>query len=184
MEQEHTAEHATGPEAPKKSRLGLILATVVIVVLVAGAAVAGTMLGPKLIGHEKKKESAEHSEDSDEHSEKSEKSGKGSKHEKPIGETSELSPILVDTRGADGALHHLKVVLAVELSEGTPKEEFLKYAPRGREAAVAYLRTQSYDTIAAPERYEEVRVELAKKFSEAVGEKRVSRILITDFVAQ
>jgi flagellar basal body-associated protein FliL len=182
MEQEQAAEHTAGTP-PKKSRLGLILATVVIVVLVAGAAVAGTMLGPKLMGQEKKKESAEHSEDS-EGSEHSEKSSKGGKDEKPIGETSELPPILVDTRGADGALHHLKVVLAVELTEGTPKEEFMKYAPRGREAAVAYLRTQTYDTIAAPERYEEVRAELGKTFAQAVGEKRVSRILITDFVAQ
>jgi len=180
MEHEQTSQDATGP-APKKSRLGLILATVVVVVLVAGAAVAGTMLGPKLIGHDKKNaEKSEHAEAS-EHDEKGEKGENG---EKPIGETSELSPILVDTRGADGALHHLKVVLAVELAEGAPKEEFLKYAPRGREAAVAYLRTQSYDTIAAPERYDEVRAELSKKFTEAVGEKRVSRILIVDFVAQ
>jgi flagellar basal body-associated protein FliL len=167
MEETETSEETTGPEAPKKSRLGLILATVVVTVLVAGAAVAGTVLGPKLIGQDKKKESAA-----------------AQKTEKPIGEITELSPILVDTRGADGALHHLKVVLAVELTEGTSKEEFNKYSPRGREAAVAYLRTQSYDTIAAPERYNDVRLELGKKFSEAVGPKRIARVLITDFVAQ
>jgi flagellar basal body-associated protein FliL len=171
MEAEHTTEEAAGPHAPKKSRLGLILATVVVIVLVAGAAVAGTMLGPKLIGQEKKKESAEA------------KAEKGEGGEK-IGDTLELPPILVDTRGEDGSLHHLKVVLAVELAEGAPKDEFMKYAPRGREAAVAYLRTQSYDTIAAPERYNDVRAELSKHFAEAVGPTRVARILITDFVAQ
>ena len=52
METEENTEGTAGPGAPKKSKLGLILATVVILVLVAGAAVAGTVLGPKLIGGE------------------------------------------------------------------------------------------------------------------------------------
>ncbi|HSU38592.1 MAG TPA: hypothetical protein VLJ38_03460, partial [Polyangiaceae bacterium] len=36
--------------------MGLVLATVVVVVLVTGAAVAGTMFGPVLLGHKQAKE--------------------------------------------------------------------------------------------------------------------------------
>ncbi|HEY3500318.1 MAG TPA: flagellar basal body-associated FliL family protein [Polyangiaceae bacterium] len=180
MEAEHSTEGTAGPGAPKKSKLGLILATVVVLVLVAGAAVAGTMLGPKLVGGGEKKKEAKGA-----HAEKGAEGHEGEGDGEPkIGETTELTPILVDTRAEDGSLHHLKVVLAVELTEGTPKEEFMKYSLRGREAAVAYLRTQSYDTIAAPERYNDVRAELSKQFTEAVGPSKVARVLITDFVAQ
>jgi len=162
-------ESVPEPQAPKKSRLGLVLATVVVVVLVTGAAVAGTMFGPALINRTKKAEHAAASE---------------KEKEKPIGETVELQPIMVDARTKDGELHHLKVVLAIEIHEGTPKEEFMKYSPRGREAAVAYLRSMGFEEVASPERYTQVRGELAKKFIEAVGKKRVERVMVIDFVAQ
>lgn len=172
MSSEDSEESVAEPQAPKKSRLGLVLATVVVVVLVAGAAVAGTLFGPTLMGRGKKAdESAEAKE-------------KGKDNERPIGETVELSPILVDARAKDGELHHLKVVLAIEIAEGTSKEEFMKYSPRGREAAVAYLRSQGFDDLAAPEHYNDLRSELAKKFSEAIGEKRIARVMVIDFVAQ
>jgi flagellar basal body-associated protein FliL len=160
------AESVPEPKAPKKSRLGLVLATVVVVVLVTGAAVAGTLFGPALFGHNRKAEP------------------EAPAKEKPIGETVELSPILVDARAKDGELHHLKVVLAIEVAEGTPKDEFMRYSPRGREAAVAYLRSQGFDDLASPDHYAQIRSELAKQFTEAVGEKRVARVLVTDFVAQ
>jgi flagellar basal body-associated protein FliL len=159
-------ESVPEPKAPKKSRLGLVLATVVVVVLVTGAAVAGTMFGPALMGHGKKVEPP------------------APPTEKPIGETVELPPILVDARAKDGELHHLKVVLAIEIEEGTPKEEFMRYSPRGREAAVAYLRSRGFDELASPEHYADIRAALAKTFREAVGEKRIARVMVIDFVAQ
>ena len=164
--EEDSDESAREPQAPKKSRLGLVLATVVVVVLVTGAAVAGTMFGPTLLNRGKKVEHA------------------APPAEKPIGETVELSPILVDARAKNGELHHLKVVLAIEVHEGVPKEEFMKYSSRGREVAVAYLRSMTFDEVAAPEHYAQVRSELSKKFIEVVGEKRVERVMVTDFVAQ
>jgi len=168
MEAEDSEESVPEPQAPKKSRLGLVLATVVVVVLVTGAAVAGTLFGPALLKGPKK---AEHA-------------AEGKEKEKPIGETVELTPILVDARAHDGDLHHLKVVLAIEIHEGTPKEEFMKFSLRGREAAVAYLRGQTFEEVAAPQRYSEVRTELARKFTEATGEAHVARVMIIDFVAQ
>ena len=172
MEAEESEESVSEPKAPKKSRLGLVLAIVVITVLVTGAAVAGTVFGPALLGHPKKGEQA---------AEKEKEKGKESEK---IGESVELSPIMVDARADDGNLHHLKVVLSVEVAEGTPKDELMRYLPRGREAAVGFLRSQSFDHLVDPSHYADVRTELSKTFAEAIGHERVSRVLVTDFVAQ
>src|SRR5262245_43321075 len=139
MSSEAPEKTSSGPRPPKKSKLGIVLAIVVVVVLVAGAAVAGTLLGPELLGGSKKPEAA---------AEKKEAA-----HAGKIGETTELNPILVDIRSEDATLHHLKVVLSIELEESTPKAEFMKYAPRGREATIAYLRSQPFEVVAAPDRY-------------------------------
>jgi len=171
MEAEDSEESVAEPKAPKKSRLGLVLAIVAVTVLVTGAAVAGTLFGPALFGHAKKGEQAV------------EKKEKAHDTEK-VGESVELSPIMVDARADDGNLHHLKVVLAVEVAEGTPKDELMRYLPRGREAAVGFLRSQSFDHLVDPLRYAEVRAELSKTFIEAIGHERVARVLVTDFVAQ
>jgi flagellar basal body-associated protein FliL len=170
MEAEESEESVAEPKAPKKSRLGLVLAIVAITVLVTGAAVAGTVFGPTLFGHPKKGEQAAEKDKT--------------KEKEKIGESVELSPIMVDARADDGNLHHLKVVLAVEIAEGTPKDELMRYLPRGREAAVGYLRSQSFDHLVDPTHYTDVRTELSKTFSEAIGHERVSRVLVTDFVAQ
>jgi flagellar basal body-associated protein FliL len=178
------------PKAPKKSRLGLVLATVVVVVLVTGAAVAGTMFGPTLLGHKSAKaDTADQADDEETDDEASpdqgaKKKAKKSEKEGKVGESVELSPILVDARSKDGEIHHLKVVLAIEIAEGTPKDEFMRYSPRGREATVAYLRSQGFDDLASPEHYTIIRQEVAKQFTDAVGSKRVSRVMIIDYVAQ
>jgi flagellar basal body-associated protein FliL len=184
-------EAAAEPKAPKKSRLGLVLATVVVVVLVTGAAVAGTLFGPTLFGHKTGKADAADQADQadDEAGDDDAAPAKKNKNKKKdeegkIGESVEMNPILVDARAKDGELHHLKVVLAIEVAEGTPKDEFMRYSPRGREAAVAYLRSQGFDDLAAPAKYNDIRAELGKVFSEAVGEKRVTRVMVIDYVAQ
>ena len=184
------SENASEPKAPKKSRLGLVLATVVVVVLVTGAAVAGTMFGPVLLGHKQAKEDvADQADDTGDDDasppDTADKKKKGkSEKEGTVGESVEMAPILVDARAKDGELHHLKVVLAIEIAEGTPKEEFMRYSPRGREAAVAYLRSQGFDDLASPEHYTNIRSELAREFTAAVGAKRVARVMITYYVAQ
>jgi flagellar FliL protein len=175
MSSAEATEAPAGNAPPKKSKMGIVLAVVAVVLLVAGAAVAGTLLGPELLSGGKKKEKAAAAETA--HDEKAEGSDK-------VGEIFELNPILVDTRSADGALHHLKVVLSVELDEATPKAEFMKYAPRGREVAVAYLRAQPFELVSASDKYEEVRKELSARFTKAIEPAKIGRVLIVDFVAQ
>ncbi len=182
-DEEH--ESAPEPKAPKKSRLGLVLATVVVVVLVTGAAVAGTLFGPALLGHKSTKaDSADQADEDAGDDDAAPKKKKKDEKDGKIGESVELSPILVDARAKDGELHHLKVVLAIEIAEGTAKDEFMRYSPRGREAAVAYLRSQGFDDLAAPDKYNTIRAELGKVFTDAVGAKRVARVLVIDYVAQ
>jgi flagellar basal body-associated protein FliL len=169
MSSESSPEAALEPK-PKKGKLGLVVAIAAVVALVAGAAVAGTVLGPQIVGRSKKPDAAHAPEPAE--------------AEAKVGDTIELSPILVDTRSADAALHHLKVVLAIELAETAQKEHFMKLVPRGREAAVAYLRSQPFESLAAPERYAAVRTELAQRFTTAVGAGQVARVMVVDFVAQ
>jgi flagellar basal body-associated protein FliL len=101
----------------------------------------------------------------------------------------ELSPIVVDIRAADGTQHHLKVALSAELAgeagEGEKaKEEMASILPRGREAAITYLRSLSYEDVTAQHSFEKIKEELSKRLVEALGEKHVVGVLVTDFVAQ
>jgi flagellar basal body-associated protein FliL len=177
MEAEDSEQSVSEPKAPNKSRLGLVLATVAVTVLVTGAAVAGTLFGPVLLGRGKP---AAHEAGA---KEKGAEKAKGKQGEK-VGESIEFPPIMVDARADNGELHHIKLVIVVEVAEGTQKDELMRYAPRGREAAVGFMRSESFDKLVAPGNYAEVRAELSKKFAEAVGEERVARVLVTDFVAQ
>lgn len=167
---EATAEQ--GADAGKKSggKTKIIAAVAIVAVLVAGA--AGAVVGPKLLNRGSAKKAAAHAE------------AAPAASAEAIGETTEFAPIVVDTRSEDGAIHHLKVVLSVELAENVKKEEFMKYAPRAREAAITYLRSEPFEIISAPQRFEDVRKELSTRIIQAVGEKRISRVLVVDFVAQ
>jgi flagellar FliL protein len=170
---EATAEH--GAEAGKKpgGKTKIIAAIALVAVLAAGA--AGAVVGPKLLSRgSSKKAAAAHAAEAAPSAEAAE----------AIGETSEFAPIVVDTRSEDGAIHHLKVVISVELPETVKKEEFMKYAPRAREAAITYLRSEPFEIISAPQKFEDVRKELSTRIIEAVGQKRISRVLVVDFVAQ
>jgi len=175
MEAAAAAEH--GAEAKKGGgKTKIIAAVAVVAVLAAGA--AGAVVGPKLLSRGKKTPAAAAA-----HAEEAAPAGSGEAGE-TIGETSEFAPIVVDTRSEDGVIHHLKVVISVELPETTKKEEFAKYAPRAREAAITYLRSEPFEVISAPAKFADVRKELSSRVMEAVGEKRISRVLVVDFVAQ
>jgi len=170
----------------KKSKKGLIIGIAVgVVVLVAGVG-GGLMFGPKLFGGQAAaEENAGH--------EASGKSGGEGKHgesgpkageppEKVV--SSKFEPIIVDLRDGEGTLRHLKVGLAAELPETVPEEEFKLLQPRGREAAIAYLRTLSFDKATDPKRYPKVKKELSQAVTKAIGKEHVRRLLIVDFVAQ
>lgn len=98
--------------------------------------------------------------------------------------TVELASIVVDLRGTDGSSHHLRVSLAAELPNGATKDDVQSLAPRGREAAIGYLRSLTYEEATSAHSFENVKEELSKRIIQAIGEKRVAAILVTDFVAQ
>jgi flagellar basal body-associated protein FliL len=164
------------PVVEKKSRKRLlgVLATSVLIV---GAGVAGTVLGPRLLGQHGETAEAE------------------SSNEVAAAEPSEVEsdaptnpmafqPIIVDVRDKQNQAHHMKVGFTAELAEGITKEEFERMTPRGREAAIGYLRSKYYEELTDPAQFTTITKELYERIAKAMGEKHVKRVVITDFVAQ
>jgi flagellar FliL protein len=105
--------------------------------------------------------------------------------EEGAGETAaSLDPIIVDIRESDGAMHHLKVGIAIELAKGVTDEEFKRHVPRIRDAAISYLRSLKFDEISSPSKFDPIRAELGERIGHAAGKGKVNRVLFTDFVAQ
>jgi len=180
--------------APKKSKLGLIIGVVIAVVTLVGGSVAGAVLGPKLLGSEEKEEAPEgggHAKPEKPHkSEKSEKSEKKSAHGEGASGgpehivTADIPSVVVDLRDSDGRIRHLKVGLTAELGDQVTAEEFKLVVPRGREAALTFLRALPFEEVADPQHFIAIKDELSKRVTEAVGEDRVHRMMLTDFVLQ
>src|SRR5690606_10962208 len=93
-----------------------------------------------------------------------------------------FEPIVIDIGSKRGARHHLKVGLAAELRDGVTEEDFKAVSPRGREAALTYLRTLDFSVVTDPTKYKEIRRELSKRIKKALGEDKVHRVLLVDFV--
>jgi flagellar basal body-associated protein FliL len=185
---------ANAAAAPKKGKMGLIIGIVVAVVTLVGGSVAGAVLGPKLLGgaddeapagkHEKsakgekshKPEKADKSEHGEEGEEGAEGSGKVS--------TFDISSVVVDLRDGDGRIRHLKVGLTAEVGEHAPMEEIKAVVPRAREAAITYLRSLSFEEVSDPQHFVTIKDELGKRVMESLGEDRVRRMVLTDFVVQ
>ncbi len=170
-EEEDKGASSEGEETKKKKPILLIL---VGVVLVGGAAAAGTLLGPKLMGAPAPEPAAAPPEATEAVQAEGD----------IVTDTVSFAPFIVDTRDAEGITHHIKVAVSIELTEGTEDAAFRPYVPRGREVAIAYLRSQKFEELTDPGRFEEIRKELSQRIIEAVGEQRAGRVLITDFVAQ
>jgi flagellar basal body-associated protein FliL len=169
--------------APKKSKVGLIIGIVIAAVTLVGGSVAGAVLGPKLLGGEE--DSGDHGKG--EKPQKGEKKGSHSDGERPTPEhivTVDIPSVVVDLRDADGRIRHLKVGLTAELGDKVPTEEFKLVIPRGREAALTFLRSLPFEDVADPQHFLAIKEELAKRVTEAVGEERVHRMMLTDFVLQ
>lgn len=179
------ADKPADAAAPKKSKLGLIIGIVVGVVTLVGGSVAGAVLGPKLLGSE----DAAQDDPSGDHegSDKSQKSEKKSSREGKAPErivTADIPPVVVDLRDTEGRIRHLKVGLTAELGDKVTAEEFKLVIPRGREAALTFLRALSFEEVSDAQQFIAIRDELAKRVTEAVGEERVHRMMLTDFVLQ
>jgi|SRR5688572_16070498 len=194
------AEKAPEDVLPKKGKAGLIIGIVIAAVTLVGGSVAGAVLGPKLLGgseeHEEEEEE-EHKPAKSEKSHKSEKKEKGHGKEKEKEDEGEghgegpehivsvdIPSVVVDLLDNQGRIRHLKVGLTAELADKVPAEEFRLFIPRGREAALIFMRSLSFEQVADPSHFIAVKDELAKRVTEAVGEERVHRMMLTDFVLQ
>jgi flagellar basal body-associated protein FliL len=153
----------------------------VITALFASAAVAGTIFGPSMVARlftpSTNGASALHD------------AGKSSGHTSYQGDDEPtnpqaFTPIVVDVRTKRGETHHMRVGITVELSENISKEDFERYQPRGREAAIAFLRSKSYEELTEPTAFASVGKEISQRVTQAMGESRCHRVVITDYVAQ
>lgn len=192
-------EQAAGevPRVEKKGK-GRMVGILVALVLVLSAGAAGAVFAPRLLSkpapQEKaagEEEGAEHGEEATEGHEEAEKeeepapaSSSGKRRKGPIGEVLELQPVVVDIRAEDNSVRHIKVQLAVELPKEKKADEFKKYVPFAREAAISYLRVQNYDRLADPKAFEAIKKELGAEIIDAVGKTEARRVLVVDFVVQ
>lgn len=172
------------PAAATKKGGSKVIVIALTAILVAGAAVAGTIYGPKMLGAK--------TAEAHEGNSSSKGKGKGKNNRAEVDDVDptavyNFQPIVVDVHDNEGAIHHLKVGLTVEsaLENAKEAEEALKqFQPRGREAAIAFLRSREWDEITSAKMFEPLKKELSEKVIESMGEERVSRVVITDFVAQ
>ncbi len=174
--------------------MGLIIGIVIAVVTLVGGSVAGAVLGPKLLGGSEEPEQASgghgKSDKSDKSEKKSDKSEKKSAHGNDEAEgpehivNADIPSVVVDLRDSDGRIRHLKVGLTAELGDKVTTEEFKLVIPRGREAALTYLRSLAFEEVSDPQHFMAIKEELAKRVTEAVGEEKVHRMMLTDFVVQ
>jgi flagellar basal body-associated protein FliL len=161
-------EQKNAAAAPKKGGSRVIV-IVVTSVLVVGAAVAGSLFGPRVLGAKPAAAAAvEESKDSG----------------APAGEVINFQPLVVDIYDKERQIHHLKVGLAAELVAEKTEAELKNYVPRGREAAIAYLRSREWDEITSAKAFEAIKKELSERVTASIGKERVTRVLVTDFVAQ
>src|SRR5262245_8029146 len=149
---------------PAKSGKGTLIIAIILSGSIAGG---GAFAAPRYLGsHHKAEASAQEPV------------------EPPANPTVAFQPIVIDVRAKDETMHHLKVTLTFELADGVHAEEFDKYVARGREAAILFMRGQTFETVTDPERFPHLGKELSDKVTEAVGKKRIRRVMITDFVTQ
>jgi flagellar basal body-associated protein FliL len=165
------SEEQAKPAAAKKGGSRVIV-IVVSGVLVVGAAVAGSLFGPRVLGAQPAAAVAPPAD------------GSAKAEAGPAGEVINFQPIVVDVHDKEGVIHHLKVGLAIEMPHGKVEADLKNYTPRGREAAIALLRSKEWDEITSAKLFEAVKKDLSDHVSEAIGKERVSRVLVTDFVAQ
>jgi flagellar basal body-associated protein FliL len=204
---EQGSDHDRDPVEKKKGK-GPLIGILIAAVLVVGAGAAGAMMGPRFFSKpaaaakpagaetqadDDKASAEDKASDEDKSDENAADDNAGPDDEKhvehkagsgDVKEITNLAPIIVDTRSADGQVRHLKIALSIEHPETVKEAEFKAYVPRAREAAIWYLRTHDFEELSAPKNFDKLRKDLNDNIINAVGKKRARRVLITDFVAQ
>jgi flagellar basal body-associated protein FliL len=179
------------PRENKETRKSSKVGTFIAAALIAGVAATGGLFGGKLlhaaepqhktkVKAEPEAESASENGDGDGDDEESEEGS--SKSAMPTASVA-LPQVIVDIRDKDGDVHHMKVGISLELGQ-VSEEEFSKILPRGREAAVMFLRSLNFEVATDPKQFDTVRKDLGNKVRAALGKKHVRRVVITDYVAQ
>jgi flagellar basal body-associated protein FliL len=200
-------EAAKVPPVETKGK-GKMVGILVALVLVLSAGAAGAVFAPRLLakppaekaapaeGEEAEADSeekghGEESEDDEEphaeadHAPAPASSGdSGKQRAGSSASLTELAPLVIDARAADGSVRHIKVVLVVEHPKDFKVDEFKRFVPFAREAAIAYLRTREFEQLADPKNFDMLRKQLASEIVDAVGKKHARRVLITDYVVQ
>jgi flagellar FliL protein len=197
---EQGSEHGRAPVEKKKGK-GPLIGIIIAAVLVVGAGAAGAVMGPKFFAkpvpaktaegeaepEEEKSSGEDKAAEEEKSSDEASDDEKKAEHKSASGEVKEvtnLAPIVVDTRSADGQVRHLKIALSIEHPDTMKEAEFKAYVPRAREAAIWYLRTHDFDELSSPKNFDKLRKDLNDNILNAVGKRRARRVLITDFVAQ
>jgi flagellar basal body-associated protein FliL len=169
------------PEQPKVEKSPKRLLRILVTsVLIGGAAVTGMLFGPRLLAHRTTASNDQNSENGD--------AGKGGESaegaEVEPNNPQAFAPIVVDVKNKRGEMHHMRVGITVELTDKSTKEEFERYQPRGREAAIGYLRSKTFDELTEATEFENIAKQLNEAVTRAMGERRCNRVVVTDFVAQ
>jgi len=161
-------EKAPSPPKSKRKLLGLS----VILILVVAAGVTGTLFGPRMLGAGADGPVPSASGEPEE-----------PKEEKNFA-SMKFEPLVLDVRDRDNNLHHIRVGLTAELKPTVAKEEFDKLQPRGREVAIIYMRSWKFEDLTDPAQFERISGELSERMRKAMGQETVTRILVSDYVAQ
>lgn len=172
-EEEVIPKQPTVEKSPKR-----MIGILVIAVLVLGAAVTGTLLGPRLLPRSTGPQASATAADS-----ASSDTGEAANEPEPSNPQA-FAPIVVDVKNKKGEMHHMRVGITAELSDKVTKEEFERFQPRGREAAISYLRSKTFDELTEPVEFENVTKQLNERVIHAIGERRCNRVVVTDYVAQ
>lgn len=165
------SEDVSAQVVEKKKSPRRLVQVLVTFVLVAGAGVAGTLIGVKFLSRP-----AAAQQPAPQQAE--------SEPEGPIS-VMPLEPVVVDVRGKDeDDIRHLKVGLSLEFGVKVPAEEIKSRIPRARQATITYLRARDFASLTDPKRFATVSKEIGDTVTEAMGKDRVSRVVLTDYVAQ
>jgi flagellar basal body-associated protein FliL len=166
-----SAEEVPGLPKKKGGRLWLVLCGALVIASASSA--AGATFGPaikqKLLGPKPAAAAEEEEEKS---------------HEKG-GHIAPLDSVVVDVRDEGGDNHHIKVGVALELSEAVQEEEWkADVVPRARDATIGYLRSLKYEEAAGSAKFETIRTELQERIAKAVKKPKVKRVFFVDYVVQ
>jgi len=165
-----------GEDAPKKK--GPLLWIILAVVLGLGGVGAGIFLAPKFMAPPPPTAAEEAAAAA---------SSPEAIEEPPI--TVQWPPLVVDVLDEQGGSRHVKLVITLEAENEKFEEEIRAFGARGRQAVLGFIRSQQFEDIVGPGKFDELQKKIDALVKEqigkdATGQERVQQVLLTDLVAQ